>query len=873
MPLLDATNSSTEPARERSPPAAFPIPSSRNRVADLLRLRFANFRVTLVVAALLAVVVHGLIVAYTLQKRHAAVMRVLTARLVEANGSAADAIDRRLRQRVEAGSVLLQARLLFADDAGYCDHINSRIWQTGELIDALVFQAPSPSSSCRFSVDKSTYDFDSRRLIALAIEQGRSMFSVNGSTGAVNIAVVDHATGHALVSTTAPNWLGLLVTDIALARVKHFVLADDHGTVLVSSDDTKFRPGTGRGVKSRPVSESSWIEEVLASDGSSVIVARGTLGQMPWTLHLWADVAETDASGSMGSWLEVTGMLVALQLPLTLILILMSQRILKPIERMKAWAKARSETGNLVRPDLPSTRTILDELFADLDRMADRLDLEMKSRSLFFAAMSHEIRTPINAVVGFGRLLLQSEGLTEEQREQLLMIRSSGESLMVIINDLLDFGKLEAGRLSLMPELFRPSSLMKTVVAMMGSIADGKGVALRLKFDGDSDAVFIGDESRLRQILVNLIGNALKFTSEGAVVVNGMLSESVDGSTRLVVVVVDTGIGMTKEAMERLFDAYSQANIEVSRAFGGTGLGLALCKQLVELMQGSISVEIKVNVGSSFTFSIPIKRAASGALVREAPTAAGAGAPANVRRILLAEDQFINQRLAIAILTRAGHEVVVAGNGVEAVARASEADFDIVLMDIQMPEMDGIAATKAIRNLGDRNANVPIVAVTAQALPEEVERCLAAGMIEYVTKPIDEKHLLAVVDKLGGGNAAARCGGASRRGWGARHRYDLTTAPDLDSRASRGVRRLRGRDHVVEEARRNSGDLSERDAGGGQGRGSPDGRRTVSPPGRQRGSPRSRSGIELLSVDRGGGEDGPIGGPRRGSAGLGRYRR
>lgn len=579
---------------------------------------------------------------------------------------------------------------------------------------------------------------------------------MSGSAGAVNIAIADHATGRSLVLTTAPDWLGLLVTGIARTRIGHFALTDDNGTVLVSSDDTKLRPGTGWGVNSGPVRKPSWIEEVLASEGSSAAIARGTLGQVPWILYLWEYDAETDAHGSMGSWLKVTGMLVALQFPLALILILISQRILKPIERVKAWVKASLLANALVRPDWPSTWTGFDELVADLDRMADRLKREMKSRSIFFAAMSHEIRTPINAVVGFGRLLLQSKSLTEEQREQVLMIRSSGESLMVIINDLLDFGKLEVGKLSLTPGPFRPNVFMKSVVAMMGSIAAGKGVALNLKFAGDSDAVFIGDEVRLRQILVNLVGNALKFTSKGTVVVDGKLSESVDGSVHLVVAVVDTGVGMTKDAMDSLFEPYSQANVDVSRKFGGTGLGLALCKQLVEVMQGSISVESMLNVGSSFRFSVPIARGTDGDLVPEELVAASAAAPAIARRILLAEDQFINQRLAIAILTRAGHEVVVAASGAEAVARAREADFDIILMDIQMPEMDGIAATKAIRYLGDHNANVPIVAVTAQALPEEIERCLAAGMSEYVTKPIDERHLLAVVDRLSACTATRR---------------------------------------------------------------------------------------------------------------------
>jgi CheY-like chemotaxis protein/anti-sigma regulatory factor (Ser/Thr protein kinase) len=327
----------------------------------------------------------------------------------------------------------------------------------------------------------------------------------------------------------------------------------------------------------------------------------------------------------------------------------------------------------------------------------------------------------------------------------------------------LDFAKAEAGKLGLLPVPFRAATLLKSVVAMMESLARGKGLDLRLKFMGDLDAVIVADEARLRQVLVNIIGNAVKFTEQGFVEVKASLAHKAEGDGRLTIIVSDTGPGLDRAVADRLFSPYSQANIDISRKFGGTGLGLALCRQLSDLMGGQLSVDSVVNVGTSFTFAFPIAFGSEERLPKEAQESA---VESQSRHVLLAEDQFINQRLAIAILERAGHRVTLASSGVEAVLHARATNFDVILMDIQMPEMDGIAASKSIRAMGGHNAAVPIIAVTAQALPDEIEKCLAAGMTEYVAKPIDERQLLVSIQRLTAGAPGAATEGPGEAGGG-----------------------------------------------------------------------------------------------------------
>jgi CheY-like chemotaxis protein len=299
---------------------------------------------------------------------------------------------------------------------------------------------------------------------------------------------------------------------------------------------------------------------------------------------------------------------------------------------------------------------------------------------------------------------------------------------------------------------------------MMESLARGKGLDLRLKLMGDLDAVVVADEARLRQILVNLIGNAVKFTEQGFVEVKASRAPGAEGDERLTIIVSDTGPVLDRAVADRLFSPYSQANIDISRKFGGTGLGLALCRQLSDLMGGQLFVDSVVGVGTSFTIAFPVDVSSEESLPKEAQESV---VESRSRRVLLVEDQFINQRLAIAILERAGPRVTLASSGIEAISHARAANFDVILMDIQMPEMDGIAASKNIRAMGGHNAAVPIIAVTAQALPDEIEKCLAAGMTEYVAKPIDERQLLVCIQRLTADGPGAATGEPDEAGGGA----------------------------------------------------------------------------------------------------------
>lgn len=499
-------------------------------------------------------------------------------------------------------------------------------------------------------------------------------------------------------------------------------------------------------------------DKVFVAAGASAAASK-QMKAVNWLLYGSQDVRELE-SGFLIQALAETALSLALMLvPLALICRFVALRIYAPLEELKEWAFACGEGDLTRRLGWSRSRTDLADLGRVMDEMAAKLDRETKARAQFFAQMSHEIRTPMNAIIGFARLLQQGKDINATQREQLLMIRSSGESLLTIINDLLDFAKAEAGKLTLLPTPFRAGVLLRSVIAMMESLARGKNLDLRLKLVGDLDTVIVADEVRLRQVLVNLIGNAVKFTERGFVEVKAVLTVGSDGGARLMIVVSDTGPGLDKAVAERLFSPYSQANIEVSRKFGGTGLGLALCKQLSELMGGQLFVNSVAGVGTSFTFAFSVACGSETSLPQES---VGATWATHSRQVLLVEDQFINQRLALAILERAGHCVTLAASGIEAISLARGADFDVILMDIQMPEMDGIEATKAIRSMGGHNALVPIIAVTAQALPDEIEKCLAAGMTEYAAKPIDDRQLLVSIQRLTSkeGEAPAEASGA-----------------------------------------------------------------------------------------------------------------
>ena len=373
-----------------------------------------------------------------------------------------------------------------------------------------------------------------------------------------------------------------------------------------------------------------------------------------------------------------------------------------------------------------------------------RAEEAARVKSDFLAMMSHEIRTPMNGIIGMVRLLLDRP-LGREEREHGEMILYSAEALMTILNDILDFSKLEAGKMKIERVAFDLPKLVASVVELMRSRATEKRIALAIRLEDRVPTHVFGDPTRLRQVLLNLVGNAVKFTEHGAVTISVRCPGPEAAVAAVSFAVQDTGIGIANDDQTRLFQDFAQSDASIARRFGGTGLGLAISKRLVEMMGGNISVESLLGEGSTFRVEMPLERAAAGDLRTPVEGATESLPPLD---ILLAEDNPVNQKVALGMLGRKGHRVSVANDGSQAVEAVQKARFDVVLMDMQMPGMDGLEATRRIRSLGGTVAAIPIVAMTANALKGDDERCLAAGMDGYVSKPVDSGTLFSTIARV-----------------------------------------------------------------------------------------------------------------------------
>lgn len=485
--------------------------------------------------------------------------------------------------------------------------------------------------------------------------------------------------------------------------------------------DRDWREGAERSVQYTNLPPARYRFVVTASNNDGVWARQGGVVEFALEPHWY----QTPPAGSAGTAMALLAVLLLLR-----------------------WRTARLRRHNTQLEEAVAARTV------ELMRAREAAEAAARAKAEFLANMSHEIRTPLNGLLGM-TLLAMEEDVSDEARQCLGTARISGEILLGVVNDILDFSKIESGRLTIEQTAFRVRALAGDVIAVLRLGFERKGVALRLVVADDVPAGALGDPTRLRQVLLNLLGNALKFTPAGTVKLELKRGAGpcAPGRWQLEGVVTDTGIGIPPDRLPLIFEAFRQADSSTTREYGGTGLGLAITRSLVEAMGGHISATSEVGQGTQFRFTVLLGASAEEAAEEDkvetpATPMPGATLPTRALRILLAEDNPVNRKVACRVLEKAGHTVLAVENGQEAVEAVAAHTFDAVLMDVQMPRMDGLEATRAIRAMAGACANVPIVALTACVLESDTRRCREAGMNGFLGKPFEPAVLMQTVAEL-----------------------------------------------------------------------------------------------------------------------------